>query len=118
MPTYYEDYSHDGYGNQCEGDHPYSQLDGNDLARISWLCLTSNVKNEIFNVSDGSPITVTYFYKEICKIVGLKMPPEISMDEAYECFSEKRLSFLRESRILDISKMKKFFPGQIKYSKS
>ncbi len=86
-----------------------------DLARISWLCLTSNIKNEIFNVSDGSPITVTYFYKEICKIIGLKMPPEISMDEAYECFSEKRLSFLRESRILDISKMKKFFPGQIKY---
>ncbi len=31
LPTYYEDYSHDGYGNQCEGDHPYSQLDGNDL---------------------------------------------------------------------------------------
>jgi len=86
-----------------------------DLARISWLCLTSNIENEIFNVSDGSPITVTYFYKEICKIVGLKMPPEISMGEANECFSEKRLSFLKESRILDISKMRKFFPGQIKY---
>ena len=86
-----------------------------DLARISWLCLTSNIKNEIFNVSDGSPITVAYFYKEICKIVGLKMPPEISMSEAYGCFSEKRLSFLKESRILDISKMEKFFPDQIKY---
>ena len=31
LPTYYEDFGHDSYGNQCEGDHPYSQLDGNDL---------------------------------------------------------------------------------------
>ena len=31
IPTYYEDFGHDSYGNQCEGDHPYSQLDGNDL---------------------------------------------------------------------------------------
>ena len=22
IPTYYEDYGHDEYGNQCEGDHP------------------------------------------------------------------------------------------------
>ena len=33
LPTYYEDFGHDSYGNQCEGDHPYSQLDGNDLLR-------------------------------------------------------------------------------------
>ena len=31
IPTYYEDFGHDSYGNQCEGDHPYSQIDGNDL---------------------------------------------------------------------------------------
>ena len=31
LPTYYEDFGHDSYGNQCEGDHPFSQLDGNDL---------------------------------------------------------------------------------------
>ena len=31
IPTYYEDFGHDSYGNLCEGDHPYSQLDGNDL---------------------------------------------------------------------------------------
>jgi len=31
IPTYYEDFGHDSYGNECEGDHPYSQLDGSDL---------------------------------------------------------------------------------------
>ena len=86
-----------------------------DLARISWACLKSNIKNEIFNVSDGHPITVTRFYKEICDVLKLKVPPQITMSEAQQCFSEKRLSFLKESRILDISKMEEHFPNQIKY---
>ncbi len=86
-----------------------------DLARISWECLISEIKNEIFNVSDGNPITVTKFYKEICNVLNLQLPPQITMHEAKKCFSEKRLSFLRESRILDISKMERFFPNQIKY---
>lgn len=86
-----------------------------DLARISWECLNSNIKNEIFNVSDGCPITVTRFYKEICSVLNLKMPPQISMIEAQNCFSEKRLSFLKESRILDISKMEKYFPYMVRY---
>ncbi len=31
IPTYYEDYGHDSYGSDCEGDHLYSLLDGPDL---------------------------------------------------------------------------------------
>ena len=86
-----------------------------DLARISWNCLNSSIRNEIFNVSDGYPITVTKFYREICDILKLKMPPQISMKEALKCFSDKRLSFLKESRILDITKMEKHFPNLLKY---
>ena len=31
VPTYYNGWGHNSYGNECEGDHPYSQLDGGDL---------------------------------------------------------------------------------------
>jgi len=31
VPTYYNGFGHNSYGNDCEGDLPYSQLDGNDL---------------------------------------------------------------------------------------
>ncbi len=31
IPTYYNGFGHNSYGNDCEGDLPYSQLDGNDL---------------------------------------------------------------------------------------
>ena len=31
VPTFYEDWGHDSYGNDCEGDLQYSQLDGDDF---------------------------------------------------------------------------------------
>jgi len=31
VPTYYNGFGHNSYGNECEGDHPYSQLIGTDL---------------------------------------------------------------------------------------
>ena len=31
VPTFYNGFGHNSYGNDCEGDLPYSQLDGNDL---------------------------------------------------------------------------------------
>ncbi len=31
VATYYDGHGHNSYGNECEGDHPYSQLDGTDL---------------------------------------------------------------------------------------
>jgi len=31
VPTFYDGHGHNSYGNECEGDHPYSQLSGNDL---------------------------------------------------------------------------------------
>jgi len=31
VATYYDGHGHNSYGNECEGDHPYSQLNGTDL---------------------------------------------------------------------------------------
>ena len=31
LPTFYDGFGHNSYGNDCEGDLPYSQLDGNDF---------------------------------------------------------------------------------------
>ena len=31
LPTFYNGHGHNSYGNECEGDLPYSQLDGDDL---------------------------------------------------------------------------------------
>ena len=45
------------------------------------------------------------------------MPEYRSYEQAMSRYDEKRASFLKESRILDITKMKELFPDCIKYEK-
>ena len=87
-----------------------------DLSRIAIKSLDINIiEKEIINISDGSAIKTTKYYEEIYKALGKKLPPYITLEVALKSYDEKRLSFLKESRILDTTKMDKFFPGCIKY---
>ena len=87
-----------------------------DLARIVWRVIKDNIKNEIINVSDGTPITSTEYYLKIYDELEIEYPPFIKMQEAAKYYSKERLSFMSESRILDVSKMKRLFSDCIKYS--
>ncbi|MBS82680.1 MAG: hypothetical protein CMD65_00915 [Gammaproteobacteria bacterium] len=86
-----------------------------DLARLVIATQTNNLENEIINVSDGKPIKVTNYYLKICNVMNFAIPNFISINEAKKIFDEKRLSFLLESRSLDVTKMKKLLPGCIKF---
>ena len=77
--------------------------------------LIDGVVNEIFNVSDGNPTTSTDYYLKICKVMNLKSPDQINIEEAKKVFTDKRMSFLNESRVLNIDKLNRYFEGQIKY---
>ena len=86
-----------------------------DLANITIDALELESSFEIINVSDGAPIKTTQYYLSIYKELNMVNPKFITYSEALETYSEKRLSFLKESRILDTTKMKKILPGCIKY---
>jgi nucleoside-diphosphate-sugar epimerase len=60
----------------------------------------------IYNVGDGDTRTTTWFMNEVARQAGLAPPPTVTRDEAERTFSPMRLSFLRESRIVDVSKMR------------
>jgi nucleoside-diphosphate-sugar epimerase len=77
----------------------------------------SNKETEIINVSDGKAIKTTKYYEIIYKALNIKLPEYISYEQAMSMYDEKRASFLKESRILDITKMKELFPDCIKYEK-
>ena len=62
------------------------------------------------------PIMHTYLEK-IYDALEINLPKYISYEEAKKLYDKKRLSFLNESRVLDTTKMKKIFPGCIKYTK-
>ena len=70
---------------------------------------------EIINVSDGSPIKTTTYYEYVYAAINIELPEYITFDQALKTYSEKRLSFLKESRVLDVRKMKKIFNGCIIY---
>ncbi len=78
IPTYYEDWGHDHYGNQCEGDHPYSQLDGTDLlpevliGRVSIRSTTdlAIVVNKILHYEKGTFASTMLSYFEKAALIG------------------------------------------------
>ena len=89
-----------------------------DLSRIVIKSLEIEMQEtEIINVSDGTAVKTTEYYEKIYDALEINLPKYISYEEAKKLYDKKRLSFLNESRVLDTTKMKKIFPGCIKYTK-
>jgi nucleoside-diphosphate-sugar epimerase len=86
-----------------------------DLARICIASIALENEIEIINVSDGNPIKTTTYYEHVYEAINIKLPEYITFEQALQTYSEKRLSFLKESRILNVEKMKKIFYGCITY---
>jgi nucleoside-diphosphate-sugar epimerase len=57
-------------------------------------------------VADGSPGTITQYYKAVADLLGLPRPPEVGMEEARRSMSPGMLSYLSESRRLDARRMR------------
>ena len=87
-----------------------------DLARICISSVYQETSMEIINVSDGSPLKTTAYYEYIYQATNQKLPEYITFSQALKDYSKKRISFLKESRILNVEKMNMLFPKCIKYS--
>jgi nucleoside-diphosphate-sugar epimerase len=85
---------------------PGNRIHVDDLATCCVLALTKDVPQGIYNVGDGDHRSASWFTKTVAKLAGLEPPTEISRDAAEQSFSESRLSFLNESRIVDTNKMR------------
>ena len=68
--------------------------------------MTNSEVEGVFNVGDGDERSSTWFAGEVARQTGLPVPPEVSRQQAEATFSERRLSFLRESRRVDTSRMR------------
>lgn len=86
--------------------NPGNRIHVDDLAGCCMQALTSDAPAGTYNVGDGDHRSSTWFAKTVAQQAGLPPPPEIPRAEAEKAFSEARLSFLRESRTLDTTKMR------------
>ena len=89
-----------------EEANPGNRIHVDDLATCCIAALSPHVPDGIYNVGDGDHRSGTWFTNEVARQAGLPLPPTVSYAEAQETFSPMRLSFLRESRIVDTTKMR------------
>lgn len=60
----------------------------------------------VYNVGDGDYRSAAEFAADVAKLAGLPPPREIPLAEARRVFSAMRLSFLDESRRVDVTRMR------------
>ncbi len=89
-----------------ESAHPGNRIHVDDLATCCIAALARHVPAGLYNVGDGDHRTSTWFTNEVARQLDLPPPPQISRHRAEQEFSTQRMSFLRESRIVDTSKMR------------
>lgn len=98
-----------------EDASPGNRIHVDDLAACCIAALSTEVPAGIYNVGDGDTRTTTWFMNEVARQAGLPPPPTVTREEAEKTFSPMRLSFLRESRIIDVTKMRSTFGIPLKY---
>jgi nucleoside-diphosphate-sugar epimerase len=99
-----------------EDANPGNRIHVDDLATCCIAALSPDVPDGIYNVGDGDHRSGTWFTGEVARQAGLPPPPAISLAAAQQTFSPMRLSFLRESRVVDTTKMRKVLGVTPKYT--
>jgi nucleoside-diphosphate-sugar epimerase len=88
--------------------HPGNRIHVEDLVSCCIAAIRPTTPPGIYNVGDGDHRSSLAFATTVAKLAGLQPPKTVSRETANETLSELRLSFLRESRVLDTTKMRKF----------
>lgn len=82
-----------------------NRIHADDLARTCEAAGLQGQPGEVYNISDGTDSNMTQYFKLIADHLGLPHPPEIGWEEAEHSISPGMMSYLRESRHMDNSKM-------------
>ena len=94
---------------------PSNRIHIEDLTNCCISAMMKDKLSNIYNIGDGDHINQTWFYKAVCRNVGINNPTEIEVAEAKIKWEAMRLSFLNESRRLNVNKMKKELIDNLKY---
>jgi len=82
-----------------------NRIHADDLAQVCVAAAAEKAEGEIYNVSDGTNSNMTEYFNTIADFCGLQRPPLVDWDEAEKTISQGMLSYLKESRKMDNSKM-------------
>lgn len=92
-----------------------NRIHADDLAQVCIAAATTKAAGEIYNVSDGTNSNMTEYFNTIADFCALERPPLVDWEEAEKTISKGMLSYLRESRKMDNSKMIKELQIELLY---
>lgn len=84
---------------------PTNRIHADDLARICLVALERGKDGDVFNVSDGSPGTVTQYFNAAADRLGLPRPAQVTMEEARRVMSPLMISYFSEAKVVDNRRM-------------
>ena len=93
-------------------EHCFSRIHVEDIANILFKSLFNFKSGEIYNISDDQPSTTEEMILYGAKLLQLKNPDSIELNEAT---SEMLKNFYKDSKKVDNKKMKEFFNYKLKY---
>lgn len=98
-----------------EESGPSNRIHADDLAAVCLAAAQRGANGAIFNVSDGSPSSMTTYFNACADALGLARQPQITMDEARRVMSPLMFSYVSESRIIDNSRMRECLKVVLRY---
>lgn len=84
---------------------PSNRIHADDLATVCLAALEKGEDGDIFNVSDGSPCSMTAYFNAVADALGMPRQPQVTMEEAHKVMMPLMLSYVSDSRIVDNHKM-------------
>ena len=85
---------------------PGNRIHVDDLVACARAAAAADGPPAIVNVGDGDYRSASWFSGEVARQAGLPAPREIDREQARREFSRMRLSFLAESRRVDVTRMR------------
>ena len=99
-----------------EDSGPANRIHVDDLATCCAVALTADAPAGIYNVGDGDHRSTSAFSRLLAELAGLPAPESISLAEAETRWSAMRLSFVRESRRVDTTRMREVLGFSPRYA--
>jgi len=87
-----------------------------DLVRVLIAAAERAAHGSVFNVADGVPCSTRDWFEQVARLVGMPPPPMISLEDAEAELTPMFMSFLRESRRLDIGRLRDELKVKLAYA--
>jgi nucleoside-diphosphate-sugar epimerase len=95
---------------------PSNRIHADDLTAVCIAAAEHVNGNDIFNVSDGNPSSMTTYFNACADALGLPRQPQVSLEEARQVMSPLMFSYISQSRVVATDRMRERLNVKLRYT--